>query len=350
MKIKVETEKKYYSMEPELLLKKAEELNFKQIKKVYETDEYFTDIESQYIKNRTCLRIRKQDNGNMEITYKGKSNLLSGQYCKLENNISCKIDEYDNFVNLFSSLGYYSYVTVEKERLVYELKSSKYIYNIMIDKLPSIGGFVEFEIISEKEDSSKSELKYELDNFILLFKDFKLKEANDPYRDIVAKSIYEKIVNNNKSSKLYINIDEEMLKYEKDFFKKYREKISAICNTKVKWGTYKKNIDIDAKIGSLINEYIDNLIFDSKELLVTSQLLKRLDYDYYFITEINELFFNRLFEKLNITHKSVIYLKQGNINKSIKNTVNINKEIIIANKSLKEINSILLIIINNKNI
>ena len=59
MKIKVETEKKYYSMEPERLLKKAEELNFKQIKKVFETDEYFTDINSEYIKNRTCLRIRK---------------------------------------------------------------------------------------------------------------------------------------------------------------------------------------------------------------------------------------------------------------------------------------------------
>ena len=52
MKIKVETEKKYYSMEPERLLKKAEELNFKQIKKVFETDEYFTDININIISSQ----------------------------------------------------------------------------------------------------------------------------------------------------------------------------------------------------------------------------------------------------------------------------------------------------------
>ena len=35
----------------------------------------------------------------------------------------------------------------------------------MIDTLPEIGGFVEFEIISEREDSSRSELQNELDLF-----------------------------------------------------------------------------------------------------------------------------------------------------------------------------------------
>jgi len=252
MKIKVETEKKYYSMEPEKLIKTAETLNFKLVKKVLESDEYFTDMDSLYIKNRTCLRIRKQDNGSMEITFKGKSSDLLGQYCKLENNISCTADEYENFVSLFTALGYYSYSTVEKERLVYELKNDKYIYSIMIDKVLGIGGFVEFEIISEKETAGREELKNELDKFVSKFNKLNLKEANEPYRDIVAKSIYNKYIKNEKINRIYINLDKVILEYEKDFFKKYKEKISKLCGTNIKWGTYKKNLELDNKIEPLV--------------------------------------------------------------------------------------------------
>lgn len=348
MKIKVETEKKYYCMEPELLLKKAEELNFKQVKKAIEVDEYFTDIDSMYITNRTCLRIRRQNSENMEITFKGKSNSLLGQYCKLENNISCSSEEYSNFVKLFSSLGYYSYVNVAKERLVYELKTTREIYNIMIDKLPEIGGFVEFEIISEKDDSNKAELKAKLNKFLANFKEFNLKEANEPYRDIVAKSIYNKVISNKKISKIYINVDDEILKYEKDFFKKYKEEISSICNSNIKWGTYKRNIDIDNRISGLIENYLDNLIFDSKELLVTVELLKKLNYDNCFITKVNEAFFTQLMKKLNIELNDVMYLNEKNLNQVLKHDIDMSNSIVILDKNLKEINSILLVIINNR--
>ena len=49
--------------------------NFKKIEDndINDVDEYFTDINSEYIKNRTCLRIRKTNNKHMEITFKGKS-------------------------------------------------------------------------------------------------------------------------------------------------------------------------------------------------------------------------------------------------------------------------------------
>ena len=49
--------------------------NFKKIEDndINDVDEYFTDINSEYIKNRTCLRIRKTNNKQMEITFKGKS-------------------------------------------------------------------------------------------------------------------------------------------------------------------------------------------------------------------------------------------------------------------------------------
>ena len=347
MKIKVETEKKYYCLEPEKLVEKAKKLQFKEIHKVNETDEYFTDIESDFIKTRTCLRIRKKEN-EMEITYKGKSNSLLGQYCKLENNIKCNIDEYSNFVNLFSSLGYYSYVSVDKERIVYEKIIDKYKYSIMIDKLPELGGFVEFEIISEKENSKKNELKSELNKFIMNFDNFNLKEAIKPYRDIVAENIYNKL-NTKKLKKIFINLDSEIIKYEKDFFKKYKDKITKVCNNNIKWGTYKKNNQIDNKIVDLIDEYLENIIFDSKELLILVDLINKLPYEISYITKSNELFFTHFFGKLNIKVNDVLYLKEEGLSKILKtNNINLSESTIINDKSIKEIISICLILINNK--
>jgi len=349
MKIKVKTDKKYYCLEPEKLIKKAIDLNFKQIKKINEIDEYFTDINSDYIKTRTCLRIRKCNDETMEVTFKGKSNSLLGQYCKLENNISCDINEYDNFVNLFTSLGYYSYVEVVKERLIYQLTNDKYRYSIMIDKLSELGGFVEFEIISERENSKKNELKEELNSFVSKFDSLNLKEANKPYRDIVANNIYERFVNSKESNKLYINIDNDLMYYEKDFYKKYKNEISEICKMNMKWGIYKKNKDIDNKISNLVDEYIENLIFDNKELLVCMELLKKIKYDVCFITKVNELFFTHLFGKMNILIDDVIYQKEENISQLVKKyNINMNKSIFINNKTLRDINSILLILINNE--
>ena len=106
--MRVETEEKYYCQKPENLIKIAKELNFKETEKEEEIDEYFTDINSNFIKNRTCLRIRKTNNKTMEITYKGKSDSLFGLFCKLENNVKANIEDYDNYVSLLSSLGYYS--------------------------------------------------------------------------------------------------------------------------------------------------------------------------------------------------------------------------------------------------
>ena len=156
----------------------------------------------------------------MEITFKGKSSSL-GSFCKLENNISCNTSEYDNLVSLLSSIGYYSYVVVEKNRMVYEYRKDKYIYSIMIDTLPEIGGFVEFEIISEREDSSRSELQNELDLFVSKFDELNLDEAVKPYRDIVADYIYDNLIKNNKDDKMYINIDMYLSMYEEEFFNKY---------------------------------------------------------------------------------------------------------------------------------
>ena len=348
MKIKVETEQKYYCFNPEKLIEKINELGFNELNKKSESDEYFTDINSEYIANRTCLRIRKTNNSKMEITFKGKSSSLLGKYCKLENNISADIGEYENFVNLFTSLGFYSYCEVIKERLTFEKYDDKYKYSIMIDSLPNIGGFVEFEILSEQEDSTKDELNIALKKFVNAFVDLNLKEETRPYRDVVADYIYSKNCPKDKLEDIYVNIDEFIVNYEKEFFKKYKDVIAKETNKSIKWGAFRKDKSLNGILINYIDQYLDNLIYDSKELLVAMQLLEMLPQNKHFITKTNEVFFTHFFGMLNIELDDVIFTEEDSLNQVIKrNSIDLKHSMILNKKDLKEINSVLLIIMNN---
>lgn len=348
MKIKVETEQKYYCFNPEKLIEKINELGFNELNKKSESDEYFTDINSEYIANRTCLRIRKTNNSKMEITFKGKSSSLLGKYCKLENNISADIGEYENFVNLFTSLGFYSYCEVIKERLTFEKYDDKYKYSIMIDSLPNIGWFVEFEILSEQEDSTKDELNIALKKFVNAFVDLNLKEETRPYRDVVADYIYSKNCPKDKLEDIYINIDEFIVNYEKEFFKKYKDVIAKETNKSIKWGAFRKDKSLNGILINYIDQYLDNLIYDSKELLVAMQLLEMLPQKKHFITKTNEVFFTHFFGMLNIELDDVIFTEEDSLNQVIKrNSIDLKHSMILNKKDLKEINSVLLIIMNN---
>ena len=348
MKIKVETEQKYYCFNPEKLIEKINELGFNELNKKSESDEYFTDINSEYIANRTCLRIRKTNNSKMEITFKGKSSSLLGKYCKLENNISADIGEYENFVNLFTSLGFYSYCEVIKERLTFEKYDDKYKYSIMIDSLPNIGGFVEFEILSEQEDSTKDELNIALKKFVNAFVDLNLKEETRPYRNVVADYIYSKNCPKDKLEDIYVNIDEFIVNYEKEFFKKYKDVITKETNKSIKWGAFRKDKSLNGILINYIDQYLDNLIYDSKELLVAMQLLEMLPQKKHFITKTNEVFFTHFFGMLNIELDDVIFTEEDSLNQVIKrNSIDLKHSMILNKKDLKEINSVLLIIMNN---
>ena len=348
MKIKVETEQKYYCFNPEKLIEKINELGFNELNKKSESDEYFTDINSEYIANRTCLRIRKTNNSKMEITFKGKSSSLLGKYCKLENNISADIGEYENFVNLFTSLGFYSYCEVIKERLTFEKYDDKYTYSIMIDSLRNLGGFVEFEILSEQEDSTKDELNIALKKFVNAFVDLNLKEETRPYRDVVADYIYSKNCPKDKLEDIYINIDEFIVNYEKEFFKKYKDVIAKETNKSIKWGAFRKDKSLNGILINYIDQYLDNLIYDSKELLVAMQLLEMLPQKKHFITKTNEVFFTHFFGMLNIELDDVIFTEEDSLNQVIKrNSIDLKHSMILNKKDLKEINSVLLIIMNN---
>lgn len=189
---RLEIEQKFYFKDIKSLydLLSKNNLTKKESENISDSDEYFTDIDSEYIKNRTCLRIRKTNNTNMEITFKGKSINFSNFYAKSENNINIDINDYSNLVDMLGSLGFYSYTTVTKSREVYNKIEDNIEYNVMIDKVEGICSFIEFELLSD-ESIGIENLTNKLNQFIENFKSLNLEKAMLPYRDYSAKTIYE---------------------------------------------------------------------------------------------------------------------------------------------------------------
>lgn len=189
---RLEIEQKFYFKDVQSLydLLSKNNLTKKESENISDSDEYFTDIDSKYIKNRTCLRIRKTNNKNMEITFKGKSINFSNFYAKSENNINIDINDYSNLVDMLGSLGFYSYTTVTKSREVYNKIEDNIEYNVMIDQVQDIGSFIEFELLSD-ESIGIENLTNKLNQFIENFKSLNLEKAMLPYRDYSAKTIYE---------------------------------------------------------------------------------------------------------------------------------------------------------------
>ena len=139
-------EKKFFCDNSDDLIYKVLNFNMKLVDISYDIDEYFTDIESEYIKSMICLRIRRKNSQDIEIMYKGKSNEFLNLYTTKESNIIQDINNYEAIVELLSNLGFYTYVCVEKTRKTYSITRNKVIYNIMIDDIKDLGSFAEFEV------------------------------------------------------------------------------------------------------------------------------------------------------------------------------------------------------------
>lgn len=355
MSSRIETEKKYYCSNNRKLLEKIKMLNYKLVSDQNEIDEYFTDIKSEYIKKRTCLRIRKCED-NMEITFKGKSKDYSSSFTKLESNFNMDPKNYDSFIELFSMLGFYSYTIVNKQRYTYRIEDNNYIYSIMVDNIEDLGGFVEFEIISQNNIVDEEELKIRLNKFVSLFSSLDLEEAKLPYRDFVAIKKYNDLKHSNNIKGVHINLDSFLKKYEKDFYNYYKLVMKKEFNTSLKWNEFKNDIYnsmINPDIKHKFNTYFDNLSIQDGMFMVLFELLKQLKekgLEIILSTNSNETFINNLVEKMspNIID-NIIYLNDNRsiYNELSKNNINIKEYFNISKCSLKETNSLLLIIINN---
>lgn len=213
MSKKIEIEQKYYCDNHKNLLDLIKKNGFKKKNECYESDEYFTDIDSVYIKNRTCLRIRNIDNEKLELTFKGKSKQLTNNYAKIENNITLDIQDYDSIVGLLYSLGYFSYSVVNKKRLTYTRQDNDYEYNIMVDTIDKIGDFVEFELLYYKDEKDLSFLQNKLNEFVKQFESLNFEGANLPYRDFVAEKTYISILPQAKLDVILFDLDGTLINW-----------------------------------------------------------------------------------------------------------------------------------------
>lgn len=204
----IEIEKKYFCNNDKDLLKLIDKNELKLIDESIEIDEYFTDINSQFIKNRTCLRIRKKNDNYMELTFKGKSKEFLNSYAKTENNIILKIEQYNNIVDILNALGYLTYSIVDKKRTTYSKVKDDITYNIMIDHIKSVGNFVEFELLYDDNNKSVDDLKVLLNDFVDSFKELNFESANLPYRDFVAQKNYIDILPKNDLKNIILDLNE----------------------------------------------------------------------------------------------------------------------------------------------
>jgi len=237
----IELEEKYYCENPDSLISMISSLGFKLSNNIHEVDEYFTDINSVYIEDRTCLRIRKVDNKNMELTFKGKSKEFTNFFAKTENNMILSIDDYNNIVELLSSLGYYSYTIVDKQRKIYTKLQDGLTYNILVDEIIDLGGFVEFELVSSDIDADMSLLEKDLKKFVKQFSKLDLETADLPYRDFVAEKIYNMILPQEKFNALLFDLDGTLINSEIVFFESFRDVLKNKYSVKINLKDYEDN-------------------------------------------------------------------------------------------------------------
>ena len=188
MSNRIELEKGYYLDDKyKEILNKLKEEKFEFSNELVEEDTYFTDINLNFIENKTCLRIRKTNNTNVELTYKPKTTKHTENYGKKETNVNISRGDYEDIKYILKELGYVEYVSFKKHREIYSKSKNDFEYNIMIDHIENIGDFIEIEILAQNYDD-KEKVQIELENLIKKIECKNLKPKEKPYRDLVKES------------------------------------------------------------------------------------------------------------------------------------------------------------------
>ncbi len=323
MNTKLEMEKKYYFDDIDKIIKILNKNKYEFKNEIQEVDEYFTDILGTFIADRTCLRIRKTNNQEMEVTFKGKSEELCNLYAKNESNMTLPISKYNEMVELFLSLGYHSYSIVNKKRKTYTKKLNNIEFNVLIDFVEDVGNFVELELLTNSVEDIEI-IKNLYNDFISDFKELELCEAILPYRDFVAGKIKDKILSNNSVNTLLFDLDGTLINSEKifyDCFKTILKDKYSISISEIDYHNHELNENntlisklisdnkikvVDEKvvmdsIYKLYNKKID-VIFKDYYTITIFNLLKELKLNNYtlgLVTSSKKLFVDKILTKLN---------------------------------------------------
>jgi len=222
----IEVEEKFFLNDKDQLIKRCHNEGYCLSDETIENDEYFTDIGGEFIRNRTCLRLRSGKD-KTELTFKGKSRVFSNSYAKVEHNTSIAPSEIGKIKDILLSLGYYKYVTVNKNRITFSKQGEGFMENISIDSLAGIGTFVEFEILGDagKWLNKKEELKDKLDNLKKKMDAEKLNNANQPYRDYTAEFLAKNILYKGKTKAILFDFDGTIARTELMFYNSFAKMI-----------------------------------------------------------------------------------------------------------------------------
>ncbi|MEK7478264.1 MAG: class IV adenylate cyclase [Patescibacteria group bacterium] len=257
---KIEVEGKYLLENRENLINRLAGLGFSLRETITERDEYFTDINGTFVKNRTCLRIRT-DGKSSEITFKGKSPVLSGSYSKIEHNAQINSNQNKEIKDILKSLGYHKYVTVNKNRATFTKHLENFDQNISVDELQGIGSFVELEILADHQKwiGKEATLNDTLDKLKREVGAENFTEANLPYRDYSAKYLSEREIRKNSTKAFLFDFDGTIAHTESIFYRAYKKIVQKIADKTVSVGEYiKYELNDHDKLFSFLE--LDNFI------------------------------------------------------------------------------------------
>lgn len=130
------------------IVKKIEDIGFKKENSIIQHDIMLDTVSANLFRSGNKIRIRIED-GKAELTYKGDINNYQNISKREEINISISKEEIDNYLKIFSSIGYPMCFQIKKEREIYKKGDT----TITVDLWPIIGYLIEIE--GEEEEIKK---------------------------------------------------------------------------------------------------------------------------------------------------------------------------------------------------
>jgi predicted adenylyl cyclase CyaB len=223
----LEVEEKFLCSNNVMLEKTLIDEGFAEVGTKKEIDNYYSDLGGDFVRNRTCLRIRTTGD-QAEITHKGKSYSFFGSFAKVEHNVFIPMKLVSDYNDIFNSLGFCKYVTVNKTRHIFVKRNGIYNLTVAMDSLSGVGEFVEFEVSCNVEDVGVDKIEAEiiLKKIIKIFSSCGLKPADLPYRDYVANYLSDKFLHKDKTKTILFDLDGTLIPTERPFYESFKEVVS----------------------------------------------------------------------------------------------------------------------------
>lgn len=125
----------------EQVAQKLKELGAEFVSELLQEDHYFDSTDSSMVKSDKCLRIRSQTiNGSEKVFIAYKGPKKSGSL-KRRLEVEFEVSDRKSAAEMFSALGYYDVLTVEKQRRLWLIDDCE----VVLDKLAMLGDFIEIE-------------------------------------------------------------------------------------------------------------------------------------------------------------------------------------------------------------